>query len=131
VAVTENMIEHLRSGAVSHLPFSSAVKAGGFVFVSGQASVDSETGAVVPDSFAGEMRRSFENLEKVLQAAGCDWSHVVNLRCYVDQQDRLQEFNEIYRDLIPGPYPSRTTLIGVLGINFLKFEVDAIAYIGG
>ena len=124
------MIEHLRSGAVSHLPFSSAVVVGELVFVSGQASVDAETGQIVVDSFEGEMRRSFENLSRVLDAARCCIKNIVSIRCYVDKQERLEEFNEIYRDLVSPPYPARTTLIGVLGNEFLKFEVDAIAHRG-
>jgi 2-iminobutanoate/2-iminopropanoate deaminase len=121
------MIEHIREGAVSHLPFSSAVAVNGLVFVSGQASVDADTGAIVADTFEGEMRRAFHNLTRVLAAARCDLTHLVSIRCYVDQQHRLEEFNRIYRELISPPYPARTTLIGVLGDNFLKFEVDAVA----
>ncbi|MEX2170937.1 MAG: RidA family protein [Pirellulales bacterium] len=121
------MLQHIQAGAVSTLPFSSAVVVNDLVFVSGQASVDSETGAIVTDSFEGEMSRSFENLERVLAAVQCDLSHLVSVRCYVDHQQRLEEFNRLYRELLPSPYPARTTLIGVLGDDFLKFEVDAIA----
>jgi 2-iminobutanoate/2-iminopropanoate deaminase len=124
------MIEHVKAGAVSHLPFSSAVVVDNLVFVSGQASVDAETGAFVSDTFEGEMRRSFENLRRVLEAADCRLDQVVSLRCYVDRQDRLEEFNRLYRELVASPYPARTTLIGVLGNDFLKFEVDAVAYRG-
>ena len=122
------MIQHVRAGAVSHLPFSSAVVAGDFVFVSGQASVDPETGSIVSDTLEGEMRRSFDNLRRILATVNCDMSHVVNLRCYVDRQDRLAEYNRIYRELLTSPYPSRTTLVGVLGTDVVKFEVDAVAY---
>ena len=124
------MIEHIQAGAVSHLPFSSAVIAGELVFISGQASVDSETGQIVVDSFAGEMKRSFENLRRVLEASGCTLASVVSLRCYLDKQERLAEFNELYRELVAPPYPARTTVMGVLGTEFLKFEVDAIAHRG-
>jgi 2-iminobutanoate/2-iminopropanoate deaminase len=121
------MIEHIRAGAVSDLPFSSAVVVGDLVFVSGQASVDPQTGAIVADTFEGEVRRSFDNLQRVLAAAGCGLSDLVSVQCYVDYQRRLTEFNRIYRELLSPPYPARTTLIGVLGRDFLKFEVDAIA----
>lgn len=124
------MIEHIRAGAVSNLPFSSAVAVGDLVFISGQASVDPETGRIVVDTFEGEMRRSFDNLRRVLDAAQCEPMNIVSMRCYVDKQERLGEFNEIYRVLVAAPYPARTTLIGVLGNDFLKFEVDAIAHRG-
>ena len=122
------VIQHIQAGAVSHLPFSSAVVAGNFVFVSGQASVDPDTGSIITDGFAEEMRRSFDNLRRVLASADCKLQDVVNLRCYVDRQDRLEEYNRVFRDLVSPPYPSRTTIVGVLGKDSVKFEVDAVAY---
>jgi 2-iminobutanoate/2-iminopropanoate deaminase len=110
----------------SHLPFSPAIRAGDYVFVSGQASVD-ETGRIVDDTFEGEIRRSFENVRKVLSGAGLELKHVVQVRNYVASQSDLAEFNRIYRDYFSEPYPARTTLIGCLG-TLLKFEVDVVAY---
>src|SRR5687767_15996868 len=54
----------------SHLPFSPAIKAGGFVFVSGQASVDARTGQIISDTFENEFRRTMDNLTRILTAAG-------------------------------------------------------------
>lgn len=110
----------------SHLPFSPAVEAGPFVFISGQASVDKE-GKIVNDSFENECRRSFENVRSILQATGLDFSDVVQVRNYVGSQEDLPRFNEIYKEFFTEPYPARTTLIGCLG-TLLKFEVDVVAY---
>src|SRR5690349_11728980 len=88
---------------VSDLPFSPAVRAGGFVFVSGQASVD-DTGKIVSDDFAGEMRRSFENVRRVLTAAGLTLGDVVQVRSYVGRREYLAEYNRIYRELFAPPY---------------------------
>jgi 2-iminobutanoate/2-iminopropanoate deaminase len=123
------MFNVIEKGATSHLPFSPAIEAGGFVYVSGQASVDAATGAIVEDTFAGEMKRSFDNLRAILQAADCDFSHVINIRAYVNDQADLAEYNEIYKDLFSAPFPTRTTTIGGLG-TVLKFEVDCVAYKG-
>lgn len=109
----------------SHLPFSPGVIAGDFVFISGQASVD-ETGKIVNEAFAAECRRSFENVRKILAAAGLDFSDVVQVRNYVAKQEDLAEFNQIYREYFSAPFPARTTLIGCLG-ELLKFEVDVTA----
>ena len=122
------MVQHHQVGAVSTLPFSSAVQAGSFLFVSGQASVDPASGAIISDTFEGEMRRSFDNLRRVLESLGCSFAQIVSIRCYVDCQERLDEYNRIYREIMPPPFPARTTLIGVLGEAFLKFEVDAVVY---
>ncbi|HWI94180.1 MAG TPA: RidA family protein [Flavisolibacter sp.] len=115
--------EHIPS---SSLPFSPAVEAGGFVFVSGQASVD-KNGKIINESFEHECRRSFENVRSILSAAGLNFSDVVQVRNYVASQEDLKRFNEIYKEYFNEPYPARTTLIGCLG-NLLKFEVDVVAF---
>ena len=112
----------------SNLPFSPAVKAGDFVFVSGQASVD-ETGQIVVDDFAGEVRRSFANVERVLAGAGLTLKHVVRVGSYVGRQEDLALYNQIYREIFSAPFPARTTLIGCLG-TVVKFEVDVVAWTG-
>ncbi len=109
----------------SHLPFSPAIQSGDFVFISGQASVDSE-GNIVPGTFEEECRRSFENLKTILEASGLSFNNVVQVRNYVGKQEYLVAFNNIYKEYFSEPYPARTTLIGCLG-DLLKFEVDAIA----
>lgn len=111
----------------SHLPFSPALQAGGFVFISGQASVD-DRGLIMNGSFEEECRRSFENLGKILKAAGLNFNDVVQVRNYVGRQEDVARFNEIYREFFQSPYPARTTLIGCLG-DLLKFEVDAVAQV--
>jgi 2-iminobutanoate/2-iminopropanoate deaminase len=110
----------------SPLPFSPAVEAGGFIFVSGQASVD-QSGRIINEDFEQECRRSFENVRIILRAAGLGFNDIVQVRNYVAKQEDLKRFNEIYKEYFSEPYPARTTLIGCLG-NLLKFEVDVIAF---
>ncbi len=110
----------------SSLPFSPALQVGNLVFISGQASVDL-SGKIVVDTFEGEMRRSFENARKILEAAGLTFVDVVQVRNYVAREEDLARFNEIYIEYFSKPFPARTTLIGCLG-DLLKFEVDMIAY---
>lgn len=110
----------------SHLPFSPAIRAGDFVFISGQASVDDE-GKIINGTFAEECHRSFQNLGKILQASGLGFADVVQVRNYVNKQEDLVEFNQIYREYFSQPFPARTTIMGCLG-TVLKFEVDAVAY---
>ncbi|WP_274627372.1 RidA family protein [Arvimicrobium flavum] len=108
----------------SHLPFSPATRVGNLIFVSGQASVDA-TGKIVSDSFEGEVRRSIENLRKVLESAGSDLAHVVQTRNYVRDDSDVAEFNRIYTEYFQAPYPARTTLTRCLG--GLLYEIDCIA----
>ena len=110
----------------SSLPFSPAIQAGDFLFVSGQASVD-KTGNIVNGTFEEECRRSFDNVREILAVAGLTFSDVVQVRNYVGSQEYLAAFNQIYREYFSEPYPARTTIMGCLG-DLLKFEVDVIAY---
>ncbi|MCC5833151.1 MAG: RidA family protein [Opitutales bacterium] len=112
----------------SYLPFSPALAVGDYLFVSGQASVDLK-GNIIRDSFESECRRSIENLRRVLEGAGIGLSDVVQVRCYVDNPQDLNQFNRIYSEYFSEPHPARTTLIGCLG-GVLGFEIDAVAYLG-
>lgn len=112
----------------SHLPFSPATRAGGFVFVSGQASVD-DGGKIVVDTFEGEFRRSMENARRILTAAGLTFADVVQVRSYVDNPADLPEYNRLYREYFAEPFPARTTTVNCLG-GALKFEIDMTAFAG-
>lgn len=112
----------------SFLPFSPAVRAGDFLFVSGQASVDDQ-GKIVSESFEGEMRRAMSNLRRILQGAALDLKDVVQVRAYVDDPADLPEYNRLYREYFTSPFPARSTLVGCLG-KVIKFEIDVMAYYG-
>jgi 2-iminobutanoate/2-iminopropanoate deaminase len=109
------------------LPFSPAVRAGGFVFVSGQASTDGD-GNLLLDTFENEMRRTMDNLKRILTAAGLDLSHVVQVRGYLKEHADWGEYNRLYREYFAEPFPARTTIVRCLGQ--VKVEIDAVAYAG-
>ena len=111
----------------SHLPFSPATVAGGFVFVSGQASVD-DTGKIVPGTFEEEFRRTMSNLTRILKAAGCTMADVCQVRSYLKDGADLPEYNRLYREFFKEPFPARTTITNCLGA--IRFEMDVVAYKG-
>lgn len=115
----------INSGLSTHLPFTPAVEAGGFIFVSGQASVD-EKGTIISGTFEEEMRRSFENVIRVLADAGLTLADVVRVTSYLRDPKDGPQYNEIYRDYFSTPLPARTTLSNCLS-PALRFEVDVIA----
>jgi 2-iminobutanoate/2-iminopropanoate deaminase len=96
--------------------------------MSGLASVD-ENGKVIHDTFENEARRTYQNIGKVLAAAGLGFANVVQVRCYLAQQTDWDAHNRIYREVFSAPFPARTTLIGCLG-DLVKYEVDLVAYAG-
>ena len=109
------------------LPFSSATRAGGFVFVSGQASAD-DAGNIVLDTFENEMRRTMSNLQRILTAAGLTLADVVQVRGYLIDPQYWDEYNRLYREYFKEPYPARTTIVNCLGK--VKVEIDVVAYAG-
>jgi 2-iminobutanoate/2-iminopropanoate deaminase len=122
------MIKIINKGAKSHLPFSPAIQAGDFVYVSGQASVDRETGAVIPGTFEEEVRRSIENIKIILESADLSLDHVINVKSYLANEKDLKLYNSIYAEYFNQPVPTRSTIVSVLP-SFIKFEIDCIAYI--
>lgn len=114
-------------GAREDRGFTPAVIAGGFVHVSGQASVDLESGAILPGTFEEEMRRCVANLEEILVAAGSSLRHVVRIGAFVTAEDQLPEYNRIYRELFAHPRPARTTWVSPL--ESVKVELDAVALV--
>jgi len=109
------------------LPFSPATRAGGFVFVSGQASVD-DAGNLVLDTFENEMRRTMGNVQRILTAAGLTLADVVQVRGYLIEPQYWDEYNRLYREYFKEPFPARTTIVNCLGK--VKVEIDVIAYAG-
>lgn len=105
--------------------FPPAVRAGGFVFVSGQASVD-EAGRIVVGTFAEEMDRSLANVRRILASVGLALSDVVKVTAYVDNPEDVGEYNRLYPVYFSPPRPARTTLAGCLA-GRLKFEIDVVA----
>jgi 2-iminobutanoate/2-iminopropanoate deaminase len=109
-------------------PFSHATVAGDFIFVTGQMPIVPESGAYVRGSFAAQTDAVMANLERVLQAAGSDWAHVVHCRIYLTDFGRYAEVNDAYRRWFPpGKLPARTC-IGVTGLaGGADVEIDLLA----
>jgi 2-iminobutanoate/2-iminopropanoate deaminase len=111
----------------SPLPFSPAIRAGDFLFVSGQASTDA-AGAIVSEGFEAEFHRTMTNLNAILSAAGASLKQVVQVRSYVKDAADLPLYNKLYREYFAEPFPARTTITDCLGK--VKFEIDVVAYLG-
>lgn len=107
-------------------PYSHAVIADGFVFISGQGPVNPETGAM-PDAFRDQVRQTFENVRTILDAAGASLDDVVKVNAYVTDLMRFAEFNEVYKEFFQHDPPARTTVAtALLG---MLVEVDCIAVV--
>lgn len=109
--------------------YSPAVRAGPFIFVSGQVPRDPVTGALVGDDVESQTRQVIANLQRALEAAGGSLSDVVSMTVYLADIADWGRFNDVYKTLMPSPYPTRTAL-GAQLHGFLV-EISAVAYVGG
>ena len=108
------------------LPFSRAVRAGDFVFVSGQMATDG-AGQIVEGGIEAQTRKVFENIEAILTEAGCTLADVVKCTCWIDDARDFGRFNAAYAELFPTEPPARSTTVCQLVLSG-KLEVEAIAY---
>lgn len=122
------MFKLVNKGAKSNRPFSPGFIVGDCLHISGQASVSRDDGTIITASFEDEMRRSIENLDAILRAAGLTLDHVFSVRCYLGDAADGARHNEIFTEYFREPRPVRSTISGVLSTK-LKYELDAIAYI--
>src|SRR5215210_2752039 len=88
-------------------PYSHAVIAGGFVYVSGQAPIEPEKGEM-PDSFEEQVRLTRNNVKTILEAAGSGLDRVVKVNAYITDLTRFSEFNEVYQEFFQDAPPART-----------------------
>ena len=108
-------------------PYSQAVEANGFVFVSGQIPLDPKTGNIVAGDIRDQTKRVMENGKAILAAAGCAMSTVVKSTIYLKNIGDFAGVNEIYGGYFPGDPPARST-VEVSGLpKDVAVEIDFIA----
>ena len=109
-------------------PYSQAVgaQAGRLGFLSGQIGLEPGTGELVSENFEGQVRQSFANMQAVIEAAGGSLESIVKLTLFLTDLSKFASANAIMADIIPQPFPARST-IGVASLpKGAQFEVEAI-----
>ncbi len=111
-------------------PYSQAVEAGGFVFVSGQIPIDPKTGNVVEGDIKVQAKRVMENAKAILMASGCTIARVVKSTIYLKDMADFAAVNEVYGAYFPTEPPARAT-VGVARLpKDVAVEMDFIAWKG-
>ena len=115
------------AGAVSVGPYSHAVEAGGFVYLSGQTPLDSNTKKLVEGGIAEQTKQCFVNLGNVLEAAGLTMDNVVKVTAFLTDMANFPAMNEVYKEQFTAPYPARST-VGVKELPLgAMVEIEMIA----
>lgn len=118
------------SGPQALGPYSMAVAAGGFIFVSGQGPFQPGDGAVQETTFEGQTRRTLDNLKAVLEDVGSGLDRVVKTTCFLSDMDRFAEFNALYAEYFSESKPARSCIEAARLPKDILVEVEAIAIVG-
>lgn len=108
-------------------PYSQGIKAGGFVFLSGQVALDPASGQLVGDDIGAQTERVLKNLEGVLAAAGSSLAAVVKTTVYLADMNDFAAMNEVYARFFPAPAPARSTVQAARLPRDARVEIDVIA----
>ena len=110
--------------------YSQAVKVGDVVYMSGQIPLVPETMTIVEGDFATQVRRVFDNLTAVAEAAGGSLQDVVKLNIFLTDLSYFGTVNEIMAEYFQQPYPARAA-IGVASLpKDVPVEMDAVMHLG-
>lgn len=108
-------------------PYSQAIDAGDFVFLSGQVPIDPATGELVPGDITAQTERVLDNLGAVLEAAGVSFANVVKTTIYLMDFGDFQTVNGIYAKRFSEAPPARATVQVSALPKGARIEIDAIA----
>ena len=125
----EKQIFAAPDGAPAVGPYSPAVGAGDFVFVSGQIALDPD-GKIHGSTPKEQAQKALENLRATLAAAGLTLEHVVKTTIFLKDMDEFGAVNEVYGRFFSEPYPARSTVEVARLPKDLHVEIEAVAYRG-
>ena len=118
------------SAVIGDLPFSPAVRAGDFVFLSGAIGTRPGTTELVSDDVAEQTAQTMDNLETVLRAGGADLGDVVKCTVFLVDMADYAAMNQAYAAVWPGSPPARSTVAGSGLALGAKVEIECIAFVG-
>ena len=116
-----------RNSAPAIGPSSPGLKAGNFLFLSGQIPLDPATGQVVEGDIRAQTTRVMQNLGEILKAGGADYSKVVRTTIFLTDISDFAAVNEVYATYFSAPYPARATVQVARLPRDVRVEIDAIA----
>ena len=125
------MIERLSPPGVAtpRGPYSPAVRAGGFIYVSGQIPIDPVTNQTVLGDVKAETRQVLSNIKRILEGCGATMADVVKCGVFLADVNDFAAMNEVYAEFFGEAKPARTTIaVAALPLQGAKVEIDAVAY---
>ena len=109
-------------------PYSQAMTADGFVFVSGQLPIDPETGKIPDDSIAHRTHLCLRNMRSIAEAAGGTLADVVKTTIFLTDMNDFKEVNAVYAEYFGEPFPARSTVqVAALPLGS-DIEIEAVLH---
>jgi 2-iminobutanoate/2-iminopropanoate deaminase len=109
-------------------PYSPAVRAGDFIFVSGQGPVDPVTDKISPGDIKHQTQITLNNIRRILEACGATLEDVVKCSVFLKDAGEFKQMNEVYAEFFPANRPARTTIEAKFHNAEMLVEVDCVAY---
>lgn len=109
-------------------PYSPAVRAGDFIYVSGQGPIDPETNEFSYGDIQHETRVTLNNVKRILEAAGASMSDVVKCSVFLREGRDFGDMNVVYAEFFGDTKPARTTVEAKFANPVMKVEIDCVAY---
>lgn len=126
--MSKRAIETPKAKAVG--PYSMAIEAGDYVYLSGQTPMDPATGKLVQADIGAETKQCLENLKNVLDAAGLTFANVVKANVFLTNMGDFGAMNAVYATYFPAPFPARSTVaVAALPLG-ARVEIELVAYKG-
>jgi len=130
MAATEKSVVSTSEAPTAIGPYSQAIRAGGFIFTSGQIPLDPATMQIVEGGIEAQANQVMRNLRAVLAAAGTSLDHVVKTTCFLKDLGDFAAFNAVYAQYMGESAPARATVqVAKLPMDVLV-EVECIALDG-
>ena len=108
-------------------PYSQAIRAGDFLFLSGQVAFDPATGGLVKGDIVQQTRRVLENMKAVLEAEKLSMADVVKTTVFMKNIENFARMNEVYATYFPSPHPARSTVEVARLPKDVEVEIEAVA----
>lgn len=109
-------------------PYSPAVRAGDFIFVSGQVSIDPATDALSLGDIRQQTRQVLDNIRRILEGCGATPADVVQCSVFLADAGEFAAMNQVYAEFFGEAKPARTTVEAKFMAPGIKVEIDCVAY---
>jgi len=111
-------------------PYSPAVRAGDFIFVSGQVPVDPATQQLISGDIGAETRQVLNNIKVLLEGCGASMEQVVKCGVFLARAEDFAAMNAVYAEFFGDSRPARATVVTGFAVPGIHVEIEAVAYVG-